>query len=81
MTQTKNNPQNSDENKCSCFGRERAARFGKLGQKTNDEATDEVDGQRAVGEVNAFAEGLGPRAEQVTGYRSQCAAEGDVDDR
>ena len=48
-----------------------AACFGKLREEANHETTDEIDRQRAVGEVDALADGLSPRAEKVSGRRNQ----------
>lgn len=71
--------QYSNKNECAGFRGEYTARFGKLGEKADDKTTDQVDGQRAVWEIDALADGLSPCAEEITGNRTQRATQGDVE--
>lgn len=73
--------EDADEEEGSRFRGKSAARFNELREEANDETADQVDGERAVGKVDTFGGSLHPNPNEKAGYRSKCAAEGNIEDR
>src|SRR5215213_742787 len=68
--------QNADKYKRPGFRRKSTACLSKLREEADDKTSDQINRERAVGKVDAFAGSLRPCAQHITKDGAKCSAKG-----